>query len=99
MYFNGNGVQQDYHKAMEYYLKSAKQKNSHAQNNIGIPFFQWSIINLSLFTGNMYFNGNGVQQDYHKAMEYFLESANQKNSHAQSNIGILAFLVFFQRLI
>jgi uncharacterized protein len=36
MYHNGLGVPQDYHKAMEFYLKSANQGNADAQNNIGI---------------------------------------------------------------
>ncbi len=39
----------------------------------------------------MYQNGNGVTQDYTKAMEYFLKSANQGDSAAQYNIGIHSF--------
>ncbi len=38
MYQNGNGVTQDYTKAMEYYLKSANQGNSDALYKIGIHF-------------------------------------------------------------
>ncbi len=44
MYQNGNGVAQDYNKAMEYYLKSANQGNSEAQYNIGIHSFHSNII-------------------------------------------------------
>ncbi len=39
MYQNGLGVEQNYHKAVQYYLKSANQGNSDAQNNIGIASF------------------------------------------------------------
>ncbi len=36
MYQNGNGVSQDYTKAIEYFFKAAKQGNPSAQYNIGI---------------------------------------------------------------
>jgi TPR repeat protein len=39
----------------------------------------------------MYENGQGVSQDYHKAMEFYLKSANQENANAQFNIGIYSF--------
>jgi TPR repeat protein len=44
MYYNGLGVLQDYHKAMEFYLKSANQGNTTAQNNIGIHSFHSNLI-------------------------------------------------------
>ncbi len=36
MYQNGQGVQQDFDKAMEYYLKADWQGSKYAQTNIGI---------------------------------------------------------------
>ncbi len=36
----------------------------------------------------MYQSGSGVAQDYPKAAEYYLKSANQGDSDAQYNIGI-----------
>jgi TPR repeat protein len=39
MYHNGQGVPQDYHKAMEFYLKSANQGNKTADENYSICFF------------------------------------------------------------
>ncbi|PIT21602.1 hypothetical protein BGI36_05595 [Snodgrassella communis] len=56
LYDNGNGVREDYIKAHEYYLLAADQGDSSTQYNLG----------------NMYENGNGngVVQDYAKAVEY-----------------------------
>ncbi len=48
--------------------------------------------------GSKYSNGQGVQRDYQKAMEYYLLSANQGNEAALYNIGIdpfFSFLFFF----
>ncbi|KAF9430003.1 hypothetical protein BGZ76_000996 [Entomortierella beljakovae] len=41
------------------------------------------------YLGELYLNGYGVPQDYSKAMEWFLRSANQGNASAQFNIGFL----------
>ncbi len=41
----------------------------------------------------MYHIGTGVQQDYNKAMEYFLKAANQGDAPAQYYIGIFSFLI------
>ncbi|KAI8594683.1 hypothetical protein EDD21DRAFT_421428 [Dissophora ornata] len=35
----------------------------------------------------MYFNGEGVPQDYSKAMEWYLKAANQGHASAQPNLG------------
>uniref|UniRef100_UPI0025971FFC tetratricopeptide repeat protein n=1 Tax=uncultured Psychrobacter sp. TaxID=259303 RepID=UPI0025971FFC len=54
MYKNGEGVRQDYAKAVEWYTKAANQGNASAQYNIGL----------------MYYGGEGVRQDYAKAAEF-----------------------------
>lgn len=51
MYASGQGVQQDYAKAMQWLQLAAQQGNAHAQANLGV----------------MYYNGQGVSQDYVKA--------------------------------
>ena len=37
----------------------------------------------------MYDNGRGVKQDYKKAIEWYEKSANQGNTKAQFNLGIM----------
>jgi TPR repeat protein len=63
--------QTDYAKAKEYFELAAEQKNSDAQNSLGI----------------MYKNALGVKQNYAKAKEYFELAAEQKNSDAQNSLG------------
>lgn len=57
LYVNGEGVAQDYSKAMEWYLKSVETGNQgyKSQNAIGL----------------LYYNGQGVKKDYVKAKEWF----------------------------
>jgi TPR repeat protein len=43
----------------------------------------------------MYQNEQGVPQDYHKAMEFYLKSANQEHVDAQLKIGIYSFQISF----
>ncbi|KDN13522.1 Sel1 domain protein repeat-containing protein [Snodgrassella communis] len=55
MYQNGDGVQQDYVKAKDFFIQVAKQGNASAQCSLGL----------------LYKNGNGVKQDYFEAIKYF----------------------------
>ena len=54
MYANGQGVEQNYAKAVEYYQLAADQGYANAQFNLGI----------------IYEEGQGVEQNYAKAVEY-----------------------------
>ena len=59
MYDHGDGVEQDYEKAFEYYTLAAEQGEGKAFNNLG----------------DMYENGHGMEQDYEKAAEYYRKAA------------------------
>ena len=48
MYYNGDGVPQDYQEAMKWYRLAAEQGHAGAQFNLGVG----------------YYNGDGVPQDY-----------------------------------
>ena len=37
--------------------------------------------------GECYFNGDGIEQDYKKAVEWYEKSANQGYAKAQNNLG------------
>ncbi|WP_240331045.1 tetratricopeptide repeat protein [Helicobacter suis] len=54
MYGNGQGVKQDYQKAIEYYQKAASMGSAHAYYNLGA----------------MYFNGEGVWKNLQRAEGY-----------------------------
>jgi hypothetical protein len=53
MYRNGDGVDVNYKKAIEWYEKAAEQGDAGAQYNLGV----------------MYRNGDGVDVNYKKAIE------------------------------
>jgi TPR repeat protein len=71
MYAQGEGVQQDYAKAVKWYRKSAEQGCAEAIYILGL----------------MYYQGEGVQQDYAEAAKWFRRSADQGNAEAQYNLG------------
>ena len=73
MYFKGLGGNQDYKKALRFFLKSAENENANAQNNLGY----------------MYTYGVGVEKDYSKAKNYLQAAAVQGNSTAQVGLGSL----------
>ncbi|KAF9930195.1 hypothetical protein FBU30_000795 [Linnemannia zychae] len=65
------GVEKDYNRAMDWYLKAAEQGDSSAQYNIGY----------------LYDNGHGVQQDYSLAMTWYKKAAEQGHTSAQFAVG------------
>ena len=71
MYFNGEGVEINFHNALQWFQKASKQENVKAQYAVGV----------------MYYNGNGVTKDLAKAEEWFQKAAEQDYANAQYNIG------------
>ena len=67
MYDEGDGVEEDDVKAVEWYRKAAEQEYSDAQYNLGA----------------MYYNGEGVEQDYAKAVEWVRKAAEQGHEGAK----------------
>lgn len=73
IYYQGQGVPQDYSKAVEWYTKAAGQKYALAQYNLGVS----------------YRDGHGVLQDYSSAAKWFTKAANQGDAQAQYNLGVM----------
>ena len=73
LYYQGQGVPQDYAQAASWYRKSAEQGNALAQNN----------------QGSLYYHGQGVPQDYAQAASWFRKAAEQGDALAQYNLGLL----------
>ena len=61
MYYEGQGVRQDYAEAARWYLKAAEQGDPVAQNNLG----------------TMYAKGQGVRQDPVQAEQWYRKAAEQ----------------------
>lgn len=75
MYESGNSVEQDYDKALEYYLLSAEAEN---------PDFKGMRL-----AGLLYLNGTGVEQDFAKAAECFQAAAEAGDVSAAYFLGQL----------
>ena len=67
MYFDGDGVDQDYSKAEYWYQKSAEQGNPEAQHNLGV----------------IYYKGEGVARNFEKAKYWFERLSDLGNADAQ----------------
>lgn len=63
LYYNGQGVEQNYTKAKEYYELSGRQGN-------------WKAL---FKVGKLYFEGKEVEQNYNKSKEYFELSSYNSN--------------------
>ncbi len=74
-YCHGDGVEQDYALAMEWYEKAAALGDINAMLNIG----------------TMYSEGNGVEQDYTLAMEWYEKAADIGDATAMNNIGTMYY--------
>ncbi|OAQ25699.1 HCP-like protein [Linnemannia elongata AG-77] len=73
MYRTGQGVQQDYQTAMDWYRKAADQGDSVGLRKVGV----------------LHEHGQGVTQSYTTALEWYLRAAECGHPAAQLNIGIL----------
>ncbi|KAI8877400.1 HCP-like protein [Backusella circina FSU 941] len=62
---------EEYAKAMVWYQLSANQNNANAQNSIAI----------------LYYEGNGVPQNFDIALTYYLKAAGNNDRYAMANIG------------
>ena len=72
-YSFGKGVEQNFEKALSWFLKCANQGDSKAQYYVGV----------------MFLNGHGTQIDQIKAAEWLKKSANQGDADAQCDLGML----------
>jgi TPR repeat protein len=71
MYFNGDGVAQNYGEAAKWYRLAADRGNASAQDLLG----------------SMYFDGKGVQQNYAEAAKWYRVAADRGNASAQNHLG------------
>lgn len=70
-YYVGEGVEEDYKKAVFWYRKAAELGNPWAQNSLGV----------------CYEYGNGVEKNLDEAMAWYQKAAYKGLSRAQNNLG------------
>ena len=73
LYDEGDGIDENNEKAVEWYRKSAEQGYAKAQG----------------YLSEMYFIGEGVQVDYEKAAYWARKAANQGDALGQTNVGYM----------
>jgi curved DNA-binding protein CbpA len=73
MYYEGQGVDQDYKEAAKWYLRAAEQEHTQAQFNLGV----------------VYSKGQGVSEDYSEAAKWYRMAAEQKYARAQNSLGLM----------
>ena len=73
MYENGEGVEQDYAKAIEWYRQAANREDASAQANLGV----------------MYAYGRGVEQSHQKALMWSRKACDNNNDLGCKNYTIL----------
>ena len=71
MYYNGEGTEVNYEKALYWWEKAAEQGDVRAQYNVGY----------------MYYNGEGTEVNYEKALYWWEKAAEQGDAEAQFNLG------------
>ncbi len=76
LYFNGQGVEQDYTQAAHWYRQAAEQGHAEGQYNLGVH----------------YDTGQGVEQDYRQAAHWYRQAAEQGHAEGQFRLGALYFL-------
>lgn len=72
-YYNGDGVEQDYKKAAEWFWKTAEKGNVTGQYNLGY----------------MYDYGKGFEQDYKQAIYWYQKAAGQGHKNSLNNLGVM----------
>mgnify|MGYP001768949990 FL=1 len=66
-YYNGEGPEQNYNKAMKCFMDAAELGHGDAQHKLG----------------DCYYEGKGVEENPEKAIEWYEKAAEQGNVHAQ----------------
>ena len=74
-YYKGNGVEQNFGKAAQFFLKAAEAGHVGAQYNLGI----------------MNYSGQTGGQDFTNAAKWFERAANNGHAQAQYNLGFLYY--------
>lgn len=75
-YYNGNGVERDYKKAVYFFKLAADRKNKDG--------LYW--------LAECYMDGKGVSENHYRAVQYYYEAALLGEGYSQAKLGICYFL-------
>ena len=89
-YHYGKNVQQDYAKAAKWYRRAAENMFPPGLRHENCPGRQ-GIVGAQSRLGALYYEGKGVQQNYEKALKWWLQAAKQGDAMAQAALGVMYF--------
>lgn len=105
LYLNGTGITQDINKGISLFTQAAEKGNVEAQVNLGLYYLDATQQQHSIGNALKWFTEAGkahnpvalyylaehayVEQDYVKAYDYYLKSAEQSNDNAQLKLAML----------
>ena len=105
MYANGDGVEKDSKKSVEWFEKAANAGNIHAYNKLGTIYaskedfkqaFKWfskaaqkDDAKAAYNLGYFYTGGLGVKMDLKKSLKWYEKAATMGNIDAQLNLGFM----------
>src|SRR6267154_415666 len=75
IYYQGQGVPQNYGEALRWYRKAADQGNGEGQFGVGA----------------IYYHGQGVPQNYGEALRWYRKAADQGNGECQFGVGAIYY--------
>lgn len=103
-YYEGDGVEQDYKKAramfgdiaaliqnypLVFHLKDVDQEYNPYVGGDGNPQTFWCIRVANAYLGDIYGNGDGVEVDFAKALEYYTTAARMGEGSCAYTVGIM----------
>ena len=95
LYEEGNGVERNYERALAWYRKAAAREYAEAEAKVlrhdefvqALPLAKEGDAMAQSEVGDAYTHGDGVGQDYTKALEWYLKAADKQNASAEHGLG------------
>ena len=83
----GRGVEQDYTQAIEWYEKALDEGSADSDTAFNTDYVSTKLVECYYLQGENYFTGDGVEQDYAQALEWYQKSADAGNAEAMNRLG------------
>ncbi|GEM_PF-1518550 len=107
MYYSGRGIALDVEQAKRWFKRAAEQKDGLSQLRLGEVSYdereyvmakywfsqaaQQNLPEAQKWLGVLFYQGQGVPQDYYEAFRWFEKSAEQGSAEAQNNLALMYF--------
>ena len=83
----GRGVEQDYTQAIEWYERALDEGSADSDTAFNTDYVSTKLVECYYLLGENYFTGDGVEQDYAQALEWYQKAADAGNAEAMNRLG------------